>query len=144
MPHHCPYMGFEGQKGSAQLQEAQELLLLCPVRALKMYIGRSTPFRLSKQLFVSFSNYTKGHSVTKQILSKWIVDAILLVYSSLGLECPMGVQAHSTRGVDSSWVWSSGVSITEICAADGWASPSTSARFYNLDVPALQARVLSA
>ncbi len=40
--------------------------------------------------------------------------------------------------------WSSGVSITEICAAAGWATPSTFARFYNLDIPALQARVLSA
>ncbi len=35
-------------------------------------------------------------------------------------------------------------SIAEICAAAGWASPSTFARFYNLEVPALQAWVLSA
>ncbi len=56
----------------------------------------------------------------------------------------MGVRAHSTRGIASSWAWSSGVSIAEICAAAGRASPSTFARFYNLEVPALQARVLSA
>ncbi|KAL0200337.1 hypothetical protein M9458_003524, partial [Cirrhinus mrigala] len=42
----------------------------------------------------------------------------------------------------SSWAWSSGVSIAEICAAAGWASPSTFTRFYNLDLPALQASVL--
>ncbi|KAI2660051.1 Alpha-1,2-mannosyltransferase MNN22 [Labeo rohita] len=60
------------------------------------------------------------------------------------LQCPMGVGAHSTRGVASSWAWSSGVSITEICAVAGWASPSTFARFYSLDVQALQAWVLSA
>ncbi len=35
-------------------------------------------------------------------------------------------------------------SIAEICVAAGWASPSTFARFYNLEVPALQAWVLSA
>ncbi len=95
-------------------------------------------------LFVSFGNRVKGHPVTKQRLSKWIVDAVMLAYSSLGLQCPIGVRAHSTRGIASSWAWSSGVSITEICAAAGWATPSTFARFYNLDIPTLQARVLSA
>ncbi len=125
-------------------EEDRELSLLCPVRALRIYFERSTPFRHTEQLFVSFGNRAKGHPVTKQRLSKWIVDAVMLAYSSLGLQCPIGVRAHSTRGIASSWAWSSGVSITEICAAAGWATPSTFARFYNLDIPALQARVLSA
>ncbi len=77
-------------------------------------------------------------------LSRWIIDVITLAYSSLGQQCPMGVKAHSTRGIASSWVWFSGVSIAEICAAAGWASPSTFSRFYNLEVSALHARVLSA
>ncbi len=125
-------------------EEDRELSLLCPVRALRIYFEHSAPFRHAEQLFVSFGNRAKGHPVTKQRLSKWIVDAVMLAYSSLGLQCPIGVRAHSTRGISSSWAWSSGVSITEICAAAGWATPSTFARFYNLDIPALQARVLSA
>ncbi len=125
-------------------EEDRELSLLCPVRALRIYFERSASFRRMEQLFVSFGNRTKGHPVTKQRLSKWIVDAVMLAYSSLGLQCPIGVRAHSTRGIASSWAWSSGVSITEICVAAGWATPSTFARFYNLDIPALQARVLSA
>ncbi len=124
--------------------EDQELSLLCPVRALRIYFERSAPFRRSEQLFVSFGNRARGRPVMKQRLSRWIVDAVTLAYSSLGLQCPIGVRAHSTRGIASSWAWSSGVSITEICAAASWASPSTFARFYNLDVPALQARVHSA
>ncbi|KAI2653632.1 ORF V: Enzymatic polyprotein [Labeo rohita] len=122
----------------------QELSLLCPVRALRMYVERSAPFRKSDQLFVCFGGRNKGQPVTKQRLSRWIVDAISLAYSSLGLECPVGVRAHSTRGVASSWAWSSGVSMAEICAAAGWASPSTFTRFYSLDIPALQAGILSA
>ncbi len=132
-------------------EEDRELSLLCPVRALRIYFERSAPFRHMEQLFVSFGNRAKGHPVTKQKLWmricglwKWIVDAVMLAYSSLGLQCPIGVRAHSTRGIASSWAWSSGVSITEICAAAGWATTSTFARFYNLDIPALQARVLSA
>ncbi|KAI2647798.1 hypothetical protein H4Q32_031262 [Labeo rohita] len=120
----------------------QELSLLCPVRALRMYIERSASFRKSDQLFVCFGG-RKGQPVTKQRLSRWIVDAIALAYSSLGLECPIGVRAHSTRGVASSWAWSS-ISMAEICAAAGWASPSTFTRFYSLDIPALQAGILSA
>ncbi|KAL0148789.1 hypothetical protein M9458_055967 [Cirrhinus mrigala] len=125
-------------------EEDQELNLLCPVRALRMYIERSASFRQSEQLFVCFGGRNKGHPITKQRLSRWIVDAIMLAYSSLGLQCPVRVRAHSTRGMTSSWAWSSGVSIAEICAAASWTSPSTFTRFYNLDVPALQARVLSA
>ncbi len=125
-------------------EEDRELSLLCPVRALRIYFERSAPFRHTEQLFVSFGNRTKGHLVMKQRLSKWIVDAVMLAYSSLGLQCPIGVRAHSTRGIASSWAYSSGVSITEICAVAGWATSSTFARFYNLDIPALQARVLSA
>ncbi|KAL0201208.1 hypothetical protein M9458_004395, partial [Cirrhinus mrigala] len=106
-------------------EEDQELNLLCLVKVLRMYIER------------------KGHPVTKQRLSRWIVHAIMLAYSSLGLQCPVGVRAHSTRGMASSLAWSSGVSIAEICAAASWASPSTFTRFYNLDFPALQARAAS-
>ncbi len=99
---------------------SQELSLLCPVRALRVYIEHSASYRKSEQLFVSFGNRAKGGPITMQGISRWLVDAITLAYSSLGLQCPIGVRAHS------------------------WSSPSAFVRFYNLDVPALQARVLSA
>ncbi|KAL0186170.1 hypothetical protein M9458_017840, partial [Cirrhinus mrigala] len=44
----------------------------------------------SEQLFVCFGGRNKGCPVTKQRLSRWIVDAITLAYSSLGLQCPIG------------------------------------------------------
>ncbi len=125
-------------------KQDQGLNLLCPVRPLRIYIELSAPFKQSEQLFVCIGSRTKGSLVPKQRLSRWIIDAITLAYSSLGQQCPMGVGAHSTRGIASSWAWSSSVSIAEICAAAGWASPSIFARFYNLEVPALQAQVLSA
>ncbi len=113
--------------------------LLCPVRALRVYIEHSASYRKSEQLFVVFSNWAKGGPVTSQGISRWLVDDITLAYSSLGLQCPIGVRAHSTRAIPSSWARSSGVSISEICEA-----PFTFVRFYNLDIPALQARVISA
>ncbi len=71
--------------------------LLGPIRALKVYIERSASYRKSEQLFVGFGNRAKGGPVTKQRISKWLMDAIPLAYSYLGLQCPIGVRAHSTR-----------------------------------------------
>ncbi len=111
--------------------------LLCPVRALKAYIERSASYRNSEQLFVGIGNRAKGGPVTKQRISRWLVDAITIAYSSSGLQCPIG-------GIASSWAWSSEVSISDICEVAGLVLASTFVRFYNLDVPALQARALSA
>ncbi len=112
-------------------EEDHGLNLLCSERELKIYIEHSNPLRQSEKLCVCFGSRTKGSLVTEQILSRWIIDVITLACSS-------------TRSIASSWAWSSGVSIAKICAADGWASSSKKlARFYNLEIPALQARILS-
>ncbi len=96
--------------------------LLCPVRALRLYFECSKSFRQTEQHFVCFGGCFRGLPVTKQRLSHWIVDGIALAYASAGVQCPIGVRAHSTRGMASSWAWSSGISIGEICAAAGWSS----------------------
>ncbi len=84
-------------------EQNQELNLLCPVGALIIYIERSAPFRRLEQTFVRFSGRTKGSPVTKQRLSRRIIYAITLAYTSLSQKRPMGVRAHSTRGITSSW-----------------------------------------
>ncbi|CAM4728577.1 unnamed protein product [Leuciscus chuanchicus] len=70
--------------------------------------------RRSEQLFVSFGGRTKGLAASKHSLSRWIVDAIAAAYASKDLQCPLGIRAHSTRGMASSWAWSSGISIHDI------------------------------
>jgi len=44
-----------------------EANLLCPVRALKSYLERSTPFRHSEQLFICFGGHTKGLTITETL-----------------------------------------------------------------------------
>ncbi len=116
---------------------------VCPVRALRIYIDRSASFRQSDQLFVCYGGCTKGRAVSKQRLSHWIVAAIAAAYTSQGLECPLHIRGHSTRAIASSWAWSIGMSIQDICLAAGWSSQNTFARFYKLDVQSLAAQVLS-
>jgi len=85
--------------------EDGEVNLLCPVKTLMIYLELFASFRQSEQLFVCFGGRSKGDPVTKQRLWK-IVDAISKAYSSVGQVCPMGVKAHLTRGMASSWAWS--------------------------------------
>ncbi|KAI2642399.1 ORF V: Enzymatic polyprotein [Labeo rohita] len=108
--------------------------LLCPVRALRIYVDRTRSFRRSEQLFVCFGGLQKGNVVSKQRLAHWVVDAITLVYQCQGEPCPLGVRAHSIRSVASSWALAHGASLVDICRAVGWATPNTFTRFYNLRI----------
>ncbi len=127
---------------STASREADAQTSVCPVRALRIYIDRSASFQQSDQLFVCYGS-TKGRAVSKQRLSYWIVDAITEAYASQGLECPLHIRGHSTRAIASSWAWSRGMSIPDICLAAGWSSQNTFARFYKLDVQSLASQVLS-
>ncbi|KAI2656397.1 Gag-Pol polyprotein [Labeo rohita] len=62
--------------------------LLCPVRALRIYVDRTRHFRRTEQLFVCFGGQQKGNAVSKQRLAHWVVDAISLSYQNQGEPCP--------------------------------------------------------
>ncbi len=141
-----PTMPFRDQVVNLQALPREEadpaIALLCPVRALRIYVDRTQSFRTSDQLFVCFGGQQKGRAVSKQRLAHWIVEAIVLAYQARCLPCPLGVRAHSTRGVASSWALARGASIADICKAAGWATPNTFARFYNLRIEPVSSRVL--
>ncbi len=118
------------------------LALLCPVRALRIYVTRTRSVRSSEQLFVCHGGQQIGKAVSKQRLAHWIVEAVALAYQSQGEPCPLGVRAHSTRSVASSHALAHGASLADICRAAGWATPNTFARFYNLRVEPVSSRVL--
>ncbi len=141
-----PTMPFRDQVVNLQALPREEadpaIALLCPVRALRIYVDRTQSFRTSDQLFVCFGGQQKGRAVSKQRLAHWIVEAIVLAYQARRLPCPLGVRAHSTRGVASSWALARGASIADICKAAGWATPNTFAKFYNLRIEPVSSRVL--
>ncbi len=82
--------------------EDERLHMLCPVRALKMYVNRSNIWRKSSQLLVCFGAGRRGLAASKQRISHWVRDAISLAYEVRGLPSPLSLRAHSTRGVASS------------------------------------------
>ncbi len=114
--------------------EDERLHMLCPVRALKLYVDRSKVWRKSPQLLICFGAGRRGLSTSKQRISHWVRDAISLAYEARELPSPLSLRAHSTRGVASSQALFRGVPLEDICVAAGWSSPHTFVRFYNLDV----------
>ena len=86
-----------------QGEDAKSAELLCPVRALRHYIQVTASFRRSDSLFVCYGGHRKGHTLSKQRLSRWIVQAIEEAYRSKGLPLPLNIRGHSTRSVSTSW-----------------------------------------
>ncbi len=63
----------------------EKLHMLCPVRALKLYVDRSKVWRKSFQLLVCFGAGSSRLATSKQRISHWVRDAISLVYEVRGL-----------------------------------------------------------
>ena len=114
--------------------EEERAHLLCPVRALRLYIQATQVFRRSEQLFVCYGGRNKGCALSKQRLSHWVVDTIKKAYEVAGKPVPSDIICHSTRGVATSWAAMRGVSLADVCAAASWTAPCTFSRFYRLDV----------
>ena len=117
----------------------ERLHCLCPVRALRLYTGRTKESRTTNQLFVSYKPGLRHGPIGRASLSRWIVEAIKEAYASVGAPVPEALRAHSTRGVSTSWAISRGASVQEICGAANWVNPSTFVTYYCLDVPASSA-----
>ncbi len=75
--------------------EDEKLQMLCPVRALKLYVDRSKVWRKSSQLLVCFVAGRRGLATSKQRISHWVRDAISLAYEAQNLPSPLSLWAHS-------------------------------------------------
>ncbi len=141
-----PTTPFRDQVVNLQALPSEEadpaLALLCPVRALRIYVDRTRSFRSFDKLFVCHGGQQKGKAVSKQRLAHWIVEAVALAYQSQGEPYPLWVRAHSTRSVASSHALAHGASLVDICRAADWATPNTFAKFYSLHVEPVSSHVL--
>ncbi len=130
---------------SSPSSEDDDLRLLCPVIALKLYVDHSSQWRQSLQLLVCFGAGRKGLAASKHTISHWVRNAISLAYEVRSLPSPLDIRVHSIRGVASSTALFRGVPLEDICMVAGWSSPHTFVKFYNLDVnTAPGSQVLSA
>ena len=116
--------------------------LLCPVRALKIYLERVLSRRKGrKRLFIShLDSYDK--EISCDTISRWIVQTIKLAYGTRKLN-QVSVNAHEVRALASSWAWSNKVPLDDIVKAGFWSSENSFIKFYLRDVSILASSLAS-
>ena len=91
---------------------------LCPVRALRYYLDRTSDVRQDKVVFVSFK---KGFDkdISPATISSWIKQTVILCYELFDQEVHTlhQVKAHDVRAFATSKVFQSGVSLDPILSA---------------------------
>ena len=109
---------------------------LCPVRALRYYLDRTSDLRQRQELvFVSFK---KGFNkdISPATISSWIKQTVILCYelSDHQAHTLHQVKAHDVRAFAAFKAFQSGVSLEQILAACHWKSHNTFTQFYLKDV----------
>ena len=109
---------------------------LCPVRALRYYLDRTSDLRQNKELvFISFK---KGFDkdISTATISSWIKQTVILCYelSDHQAHTLHQVKAHDVRAFAASKAFQSGVSLDQILSACHWKSHNTFTQFYLKDV----------
>ena len=109
---------------------------LCPVRALRYYLDRTSDLGQNKELvFVSFK---KGFDkdISPATIYSWIKQTVILCYELSDQEALTlhQVKAHDVRAFAASKAFQSGVSLEQILSACHWKSHNTFTQFYLKDV----------
>ena len=107
--------------------------LLCPIRAIKIYLKRTKSLRGSRtRLFIP----TKGdHDIKKSTISNWVKFTIKLAYKSISQRQIklLKIKAHELRALSASWAYFNSIPLNEVLQAAVWSSSSTFAKFYLRD-----------
>ena len=108
---------------------------LCPVRALRYYLDRTSDLRQNKELvFVSKEGFDKD--ISAATISSWINQTVILCYELSDQEAHTlhQVKAHDVRAFAASKAFQSGVSLEQLLSACHWKSHNTFTQFYLKDV----------
>jgi integrase len=108
---------------------------LCPVRALRYYLDRTSVHRRDQnRLFVSHVAMHK--EVTKATISLWIKKVIQYAYLNWSTEdqAVLRFKAHDVRALAGSWAFRNSVSLTDVMQACSWKKHSTFSEFYLKDM----------
>ena len=128
-------------------------LLLCSVRALRLYLSRTASL-LSRPCSVFISPRSPSRSLSKNALSFFIREVIAEAYSSAGRSLPSAsssssssvssfsssrprssLRAHGVHGVAASWwAFHRNAPSASILESATWSSPSVFSSFYLSDV----------
>lgn len=102
--------------------------------ALKIYLSRTSSFRRTEALFISFQPSSMGARITATTVSRWLRATISTAYELLSLPVPHRITAHSTRwSAATSAAWATQAPLEEVCRVATWTLVTPFIRHYSLD-----------
>ena len=108
--------------------------LLCPVRAVKVYLDRTAPHRpRCERLFVTAGRSKK--EISKTTVSFWLRKTISRAYELSGTALPVPApRARETRGIAPSILFRKNFAVDQVLKAGTWRRHTTSTRHYLRDI----------
>ena len=111
-----------------------EDMSLCPVRALRYYLDRTSALRKGKNLlFISFKEGF-DRDIMRSTFCSWIKQTVSLAYQSSNSESKdLHIKAHDVRSMSASLAFKRGASLEQILGSL-WKSHNTFTTFYLKDI----------
>ena len=108
--------------------------LLCPVRAVKVYLDRTAPHRpRCERLFVTAGRSKK--EISKTTVSFWLRKTISRTYELSGTALPVPApRARETRGIAPSILFRKNFAVDQVLKAGTWRRHTTFTRHYLRDI----------
>ena len=109
-------------------------MVLCPVRAVRLYLKRTQPLRSSDhgRLFLATGRNKK--EVSKNTISFWLRETIKRAYQSSGEEdTAPKIRAHEVRGIAPTLLFRRNFAVDQVLRAGVWKSQTTFTSFYLRD-----------
>jgi integrase len=116
---------------TATRRRGEDYSLLCPLRALRIYLDKTRRVRRCDRLFVAYAAWREGQPIRAPTMATWLRQVIIDAYVVAGIPAPL-VRAHSIRATATSLAELGGASMEDICEAATWAGPNTFARHYRM------------
>ena len=118
----------------SRVSSVPEDRLLCPCRALRVYVERTRGIRGDDDhLFLCFAKNRHGPA-SRDTLARWLVELVEFAYRESSTRDFERARAHDTRSISANWALLRGVSAQDILEAASWQVESTFSSFYVRDL----------
>ena len=110
--------------------------LLCPVRALGLYIVKSADRAQNDPLEKLFVHFNPETQLFTTHFSRWVAETIRLTYENSSQSDLPKIKAHDVRGISASIAFYRNTPLKELCGLIGWKSSNVFVRHYLRDMAA--------
>ena len=108
--------------GMAHLFPNDPERLLCPVRALGLYIVRSAERAQTDPLEKLFVHFTPNTQLFTTHFRRWVAETIRLTYENSSQSDLPKIKAHDVWGISASIAFYRNTPLKELCGLIGWKS----------------------